>query len=123
MGVFSLKKYCGSKKRTSKKGSKKRASKRTSKKGSKKRTSNKSSFGRKRRSFGRKRRSFGRKSKKSNFGRKRRSFGRAPSLNNIMGNYGPALFSTLQEYTGANSTQRAKHLSNIPVGLRNSFYV
>jgi hypothetical protein len=123
MGVFSLKKYCGSKKRTSKKGSKKRtskkgskkrASKRTSKKGSKKRTSNKSSFGRKRRSFGRKRRSFG---------RKRRSFGRAPSLNNIMGNYGPALFSTLQEYTGANSTQRAKHLSNIPVGLRNSFYV
>jgi hypothetical protein len=118
MGVFSLKKYCRSKKRTSKKGDKKRTSKKGSKKRASKRKSKKSSFGRKSKRTG----------KKNSFGRKRLTkkpskFGRAPSLNNIMGNYGPALFPTFQEYTGANSAQRAQHLSNIPVGLRNSFYI
>jgi len=38
-------------------------------------------------------------------------------------NYGPSLFPIFQEYTGANAAQRAQHLADIPVGLRNSFYI
>jgi len=39
-----------------------------------------------------------------------------------MGNYGPALMNTFQEYTGAGTDQRMNHLNGIPVNLRDNFY-
>jgi len=114
MGFFTL--SCNASKRR-----KRRSVKRKPVKSKRKRKPVKSKRKRKPVKSKRKRKPVKRKSKRKSVKRKRK-FGASPNLNRVMGNYGPALMNTFQEYTGAGTDQRMNHLNGIPVNLRDNFY-